>query len=43
MDFWNWHDTMFLVKDHFFPWILGAFVIGCIVGWMTCDTSRRTN
>jgi hypothetical protein len=42
MDFWNWTNTMYLVQHHFW-WLLLAFLIGCWVGWTTCDTSRNAN
>ena len=38
-DFFNWHDTWILVEHNWY-WMLLALLIGCWVGWTTCDSSK---
>jgi hypothetical protein len=40
VDFWNFHDTMFLARENWF-WLLVALGLGVIVGWMTCSREVR--
>ncbi|MGE0237558.1 MAG: hypothetical protein AB7F09_20490 [Parvibaculaceae bacterium] len=40
VDFWNFHDTVFLAKENW-PWLLVALGLGIIVGWMTCSRDVR--
>ena len=40
VDFWNFHDTVFLAKENWL-WLLLAMGLGIIVGWMTCSNEMR--
>jgi len=39
IDFWNFHDTWYVASENWF-WLLVAFAIGGVVGWMTCEPRK---
>ena len=39
IDFWNFHDTWYVAGENWF-WLLVAFAIGGVVGWMTCEPRK---
>ena len=40
VDFWNFHDTVFLAQENWL-WLLLALGLGIIVGWITCSRQVR--
>lgn len=37
-EFFNWHDSWIIVQ-HNWVWVLAAFAMGGVIGWVTCAPS----
>ena len=40
VDFWNFHDTVFLARENWL-WLLMALGFGVVIGWITCSREER--